>query len=82
MKLKSVREAAVRILEIRLSQSKPCSPVRSVQYLPGGPGTPHGKECLLMLGGQDIDHPDMISMVSLEPAGLVQRRRGDASLVW
>lgn len=65
----NTREDAVRILDIEVAEGGQRGAVRSMTYLPGGPGTPHGRECLLMLGGQDAGQPDMLSLVSLEPAG-------------
>ena len=65
----NTREDAVRILDIEVAEGTQRGAVRSVMYVSGGPGTPHGRECLLMLGGQDVGHPDMLSLVSLEPAG-------------
>ena len=65
----NTREDAVRILDIKVAEGPQRGAVRSMSYLSGGPGTPHGKECLLMLGGQDAGQPDMLSLVSLEPAG-------------
>lgn len=65
----NTREDAVRILDIEVAEGTQRGSIRSMTYLPAGPGTPHGRECLLMLGGQDAGQPDMLSLVSLEPAG-------------
>ena len=65
----NTREDAVRIMDIDMTEGAQRGAVRSIGYLAGGPGTPHGKECLLVLGGQDAGQPDMLQMVSLEPAG-------------
>ena len=65
----NTREDAVRIMDIDVAEGAQRGPIRSVAYLAGGPGTPHGKECLLVLGGQQAGQPDMLVMASLEPAG-------------
>ena len=64
------REDAVTILDLcvhRNSGGGGFSPIQSVTCVQGGVGTPYSNDCLLVLGGQDVGEPNMLSLVSLEP---------------
>lgn len=63
-------EESVHVLTLKPSQSTvACSAIKSLRYIRGGVGTPQGKDCLLVLGGQAKKDPDMLTLVSLEPEG-------------
>ena len=66
-------EEVVHVLTLKPSQSEMCSPIKSVTFLQGNIGTPQGKDCLLVLGGQSKGDPDMLTIVSLEPEGKHER---------
>lgn len=61
-------EDSVLVLHLEVSPINP-SPIKALSFVRGTQGTPYGKDCLLVLGGQSKDAPDMLSLVSLEPEG-------------
>ena len=74
------REDAVTILDLCVSAGSSRhvrSPIQSVTFVQGGVGTPYSNDCLLVLGGQDVGEPNMLSLVSLEP----QERDDDVIMI-
>ena len=61
-------EDSVLVLHLQVSPRNSSS-IKSLTFVRGTQGTPYGKDCLLVLGGQSKEAPDMLSLVSLEPEG-------------
>jgi len=59
----------VMSLHVSAEVNSKSAPIKSMQFLEGGEGTPHNKECLLVYGGQCPDDPNMLTLVSLQPQG-------------
>lgn len=45
-------------------KGEPAAPVRALRYVPGGKSGGHSS--LLVLGGQDAEQPDVLSMLPLQ----------------
>ena len=58
-------EQAVLYAELSVGpKGEPASPVRALRYVPGGKAGGHSS--LLVLGGQDAEQPDVLSMLPLQ----------------
>jgi len=61
---------AVLVLSLRVAkEGVDAAPVHKVAFLPGIQGTPGGEDCLLVLGGQAITDPEMLTLLPLDPGG-------------
>jgi hypothetical protein len=61
-------EACVLVLSLRCApDGVAAAAVRSLCFLPGGPGTPGGEDCVLVCGGQAASDPDMLTLLPLDP---------------
>jgi len=61
---------AVLVLPLRVCpDDQTASAIEKMTYIPGGTGTPYGKDCILTLGGQRHGEPEALSLLSLEPEG-------------
>lgn len=58
-------EQAVLYAELRVAlDGEPAAPVRALRHVSGGKSG--GQSGLLVLGGQDAEHPDVLSMLPLQ----------------
>lgn len=53
-------------LRVMQDFSTPSSPIHSITFCFGTPGTPNAEDCLLVRGGQSIDDPEMLTLLPLD----------------